>query len=150
MKALRNLMKKVSRGEGGFTLIELLIVIIILGILAAVVAFNVGGFLGAGTCQVAQTQKASLETAIIAGMADHSIGNITNDTINGGDAGKAPSEITISYTGGSFNLGTYLQNPIKGNWTYGSTGNITSGSFTAGGKTADYYANGTWGGTACV
>ena len=34
MKALKGLMKKVSKGEGGFTLIELLIVIIILGILA--------------------------------------------------------------------------------------------------------------------
>ena len=149
MKALKGLMKKVRKGEGGFTLIELLIVIIILGILAAVVAFNVGGFLGAGTCQVAQTQKSSLETAIIAGMADHSIGNITNGTINGGDAGIAPSSVNIVYTGGNFTLGTYLQNPIKGNWTYGSTGNITNGTFTSGAKTATWNGTG-WGGNACV
>jgi len=144
MKALRSWMKKVRNGEGGFTLIELLIVIIILGILAAVVAFNVGGFLGAGTEETAEAQRASIQTAIIAGMADNNLGSITSGTIGtDGDSLTDPDTVTISSSGGNFTLGDYLVNTIKGYWSYDTSGVITGGQYNGGGKSCTY-ANNTW------
>ena len=145
MKALKGLMKKVSKGEGGFTLIELLIVIIILGILAAVVAFNVGGFLGAGTCETAKTEAASVQTAIIAGMANISCGSLeAGGTVNPGD----PTVLLTCTGGGNFTLETYLKLPTHGTWTWSTSGVVTDGSYSGGGKTANL-TNGTWGGDAC-
>ena len=144
MKALRSLMRKVRKGEGGFTLIELLIVIIILGILAAVVAFNVGGFLGAGTCETAKTEMAAVQTAIIAGMANVSAGTITGGNIIAGETTKP-----VSYgSNQTFLLESFLKLPTHGNWTWDSSGVVTDGSYSGGGKTATY-TNGNWSGSAC-
>jgi general secretion pathway protein G len=49
--------------EGGFTLIELLIVIIILGILAAIVVFAVGGITDRGTASACKSDVKSVEVA---------------------------------------------------------------------------------------
>jgi general secretion pathway protein G len=151
---VKGLMKKVSKGEGGFTLIELLIVIIILGILAAVVAFNVGGFLGAGTCDTAKTQKASLETAVIAAMADHEAGSVTvspNPIGSAGDSQTKASAVTLTLGGTDYTLDTYLQGDIKGMWTFAvnSTGVVIAGTYSGGGKTA-IWDNVNWTGDACT
>lgn len=64
MRALRN--KQREENDGGFTLIELLLVIIILGILAAVVVFSVRGVSDRGQASACKTSKqttiAALET----------------------------------------------------------------------------------------
>ena len=138
MKALKGLMKKVSKGEGGFTLIELLIVIIILGILAAVVAFNVGGFLGQGTCETAKTEASTVQTALLAGMANVSAGSVTNSSIT---AGLATKQVVTPQ--GNFQLETYLHLPTHGNWTWDGSGVVTDGTYTGGGKTATLTA-GVW------
>jgi len=144
VKAFRGLTKKVARGEGGFTLIELLIVIIILGILAAVVAFNVAGFLGSGTEETAKTERASIQTAIIAGMADTSMGSMSGVfTIA---ANGAPSGITITDAANgnnTFTLDTYLSSPPHGTWTWNSAGVVTNGVYSGGGKTCTYTNNAT-------
>jgi general secretion pathway protein G len=49
--------------ERGFTLIELLIVIVILGILAAIVIFSVGGITDKGQSSACDTDKKTVETA---------------------------------------------------------------------------------------
>ena len=65
--------KCMHRGEKGFTLIELLVVIAILGIIAAVVALNIGGFMGQGKEEAANTEAHQVQTAVIAYMVDNSL-----------------------------------------------------------------------------
>ena len=138
MKAFKGLTEKVYKGEGGFTLIELLIVIIILGILAAVVAFNVAGFLGAGTEESAKTERGSVQTAIIGGMADESIGAITAGTLTNAESTK-----TVVGSGGNFTLQTYMHLPTQGNWGWTTSGVVSAGAYEGGG-TCCAYVNGTW------
>ncbi len=156
MKAFKGLREKVYKGEGGFTLIELLIVIIILGILAAVVAFNVSGFLGAGTEETAKTQKSTLETAVIAGMADNSVGQLSGPvTIGSGASGDgtgdyAPSTVTISWASSSFTLDKYLSGTIHGDWVIGTTGIVTAGDYAGGGKCCSWDGTNWTCGTSCT
>jgi general secretion pathway protein G len=139
MKAFKRLTKKVYKGEGGFTLIELLIVIIILGILAAVVAFNVAGFLGAGTEESAKTERGSVQTAIIGGMADESIGAIVAGTVTNAENTK-----NVVGSGGNFTLQTYMHLPTNGNWGWDTSGVVIAGAYEGGGTCCAYAsANGT-------
>ncbi len=56
-----NTMKK---NDEGFTLIELLIVIVILGILATVVVFAVGGITNRGKDRACKADRSTIEVAV--------------------------------------------------------------------------------------
>jgi len=130
MKAFKGLREKVYKGEGGFTLIELLIVIIILGILAAVVAFNVSGFLGQGTLETAKTERSTVQTGLMAGMADINAGAVTAGTIAAGETNK-----TVTTPQGTFTLQTYMHLPTHGSWHWNNSSVVDSGNYTGGGET---------------
>lgn len=96
--------KGLHRGEKGFTLIELLIVVAILGIIAAVVIPNVGGFLKTGRLAAANTEVGTVKTALGAYNAE-------ND-------GEWPAN--------SNNLTAYLDRPTKTVYTIdAANGKIT-------------------------
>lgn len=59
------------RDQNGFTLIELLIVIIILGILAAIVVFSVRGITDRGDESACKTEIRTVETAYEAAVAQN-------------------------------------------------------------------------------
>jgi prepilin-type N-terminal cleavage/methylation domain-containing protein len=55
--------KRSQRSQGGFTLVELLVVIAILGILAAIVLFNISGVNASAACNAMRTDGATIQGA---------------------------------------------------------------------------------------
>lgn len=72
IRFLANRARGARRDQKGFTLIELLIVIVILGILAAIVVFSVRGIQNRGDHAACQADVATTETAIEAYYAKKS------------------------------------------------------------------------------
>jgi prepilin-type N-terminal cleavage/methylation domain-containing protein len=96
MKSFRKLYRTKNDGEqeeGGFTLIELLIVVLILGILAAIVAFAVGAFTSSSAVAACNTDAKTVESAVAAYQATNT--------------GQIPTSGLLTSTG---NGGPYIHN----------------------------------------
>jgi prepilin-type N-terminal cleavage/methylation domain-containing protein len=106
---MKKFLRAFNSNEKGFTLIELLVVVAILGALAAVVALNVGSFIGKGQQESACTERQVVQTAVVAYMAAN---NGTVPTI-----AQAQS---------------YLISAPSGTYTVGSGGKITQTAFAGG------------------
>ncbi len=102
-----------SKGERGFTLIELLIVIVVLGILAAVVIFALGGVAGKTVVSSCNADAKTVQTAVAAYQAQNA---------------PSPAAITTSGSGDSYLVPTYLQS-----WPQ-TTGSNYAISVVAGGQ----------------
>jgi prepilin-type N-terminal cleavage/methylation domain-containing protein len=80
LSLLKDARRRSHRGQGGFTLVELLVVIAILGILAAIVLFNISGVNGNAACNAMKTDGATIQ-----GAADIYYTNTTAYPVTGGD-----------------------------------------------------------------
>jgi prepilin-type N-terminal cleavage/methylation domain-containing protein len=122
-------MKRMHRGEKGFTLIELLVVIAILGIIAAVVALNVGTFFGRGTLQAANTELHQCQTAIISAMADGQTGKLTAPASNltaNWDGG--PNVVYVTVANVTYDAADYIYGLFRAEYTIDNDGAIISGN----------------------
>ena len=123
---MRKLISRIHGGQKGFTLIELLVVIAILGVIAAIVALNVGTFFGRGTLQAANTELHQVQTAIISLMADGETGTITlpggaNMTWWPGGSDLAP---TATRGEDTYSASDYVYGPFRASYLIDSGGNI--------------------------
>ena len=88
--------REARKNESGFTLIELLIVIIVLGILAAIVLFALGTFKSDSATAACKTDGKQVDTAETAYFAKHNSYTDIDTLVSSGYLKSAPT--TTNYT----------------------------------------------------
>jgi general secretion pathway protein G len=112
--------------ETGFTLIELLIVIVVLGILAAVVIFALGGVTGQSAQSACNADAKSVEVAIEAYNAQHGTWPVDSNSLTSGYLRQFPTN-TTHYTITMNSSGSVFANTGGGAQNY-DTNNVCGGA----------------------
>lgn len=108
--------------DGGFTLIELLIVIVVLGILAAIVVFALGGVTGKSTAAACQSDAKTVGVGVSALMAENPSVTSTGELVagSGSPASTAATgswEWALTSTGPLTSAGLFISgNPFVQSW----------------------------------
>jgi prepilin-type N-terminal cleavage/methylation domain-containing protein len=134
-KKLNNfVLRQRRRGEKGFTLIELLVVIAVLGILAAIVLFNVVGVTNRGKGSACNTDVRTIQAAVDADINDGALGN--SGTLVAGPMNPATgtNDLTVLSTGGFLHEGATPTTACNSSLTltFTAAGDITKGATVAG------------------
>ncbi|MBU6495885.1 MAG: type II secretion system GspH family protein [Acidobacteria bacterium] len=111
--------------DGGFTLIELLIVIVVLGILAAVVVFSLGGVATSSALAACQSDGATYETALAAASAQSA--NVPDAGYVGVTGGETIDQALKSYIATAPGNSSHYTFAIEGGTLYvGSAANLAT------------------------
>ena len=136
MKSIR----KAYRGEKGFTLVELLVVVVILGVLAAVATLAVTRFIGSGNVEAANTELHQAQTAIVACMTESGAAEI-DAAVTEWNGTDTPAALTATSSDNTvYNAKDYIHHgtAFKAKYDVDIYGNIISGTNVS-------WGNVTWG-----
>ena len=136
MKSIR----KAYRGEKGFTLVELLVVVVILGVLAAVATLAVTSFIVIGNVEAANTELHQAQTAIVVCMAEAGAAKL-DAAVTEWNGTDTPAALTAtSLNNAVYNAKDYIHRgtAFKATYNVDIYGNIISGTNVS-------WGNVTWG-----
>ena len=129
-KFLSKLSRSFRGGEKGFTLIEILIVIVILGIMAAVAIPQVTKFIKQSKIAAANSELGMVNTTMGVGMADAGVIALPG---TGGDALDVTLTSTTDFNiDATHKISDFIQgtnSKLSGTYTFDASGRVTTGSY---------------------